>query len=113
LPAQHAGKTYWPIGTEVLSSSDVAAVLSRVLGLQITFHPLTFNEQRQGMIDAGLPEIVAEDNARALTLFAEGDADYITDDVPAILRRPACTFEQFATDYAAAFSRSQSNTGER
>lgn len=65
------------------------------------------------MIDDGLPETVAEDNAKALGLFAEGDADYVTDDVPAILGRPARTFEQFATDYAAAFSRSQSNTGKR
>jgi hypothetical protein len=37
-------------------------------------------------------------------LFAQGDADYVTDDVPAILGRPARTFEQFATDHAAAFS---------
>ena len=104
-PAPHAGKTYWPTGPEVLSCRDVAAVLSRVLGTKITFHPLTFEEQKQAMIDDGLPETVAEDNAKALGLFAEGDADYVTDDVPAI--------EQFATDYAAAFSRSQSNTGKR
>jgi hypothetical protein len=30
--------------------------------------------------------------------------DYVTGDVPALLGRPARTFEQFATDYAAAFS---------
>ena len=27
-------------------------------------------------------------NAQAVGLFAEGDADYVTDDVPAILGRP-------------------------
>jgi primosomal protein N' len=37
------------------------------------------------MIDAGVPETAAEDNARALNLFAQGDADYVTDDVPEIL----------------------------
>jgi uncharacterized protein YbjT (DUF2867 family) len=31
-PASHAGKTYWPTGPERLSYSDVAAVLSKVLG---------------------------------------------------------------------------------
>ncbi len=56
------------------------------------------------MINAGVPETVAEDNAKALSLFAEGDADYITNDVTSLLGRPARTFEQFATDYAAAFS---------
>ena len=43
-------------------------------------------------------------NAQAVALFAEGDSDYVTDDVPSILGRPARTFEQFATDYARAFS---------
>jgi hypothetical protein len=56
------------------------------------------------MINSGLPDTVAEDNARALRLFAEGDADYVTDDVPSILGRPARTFAQFANDYAVALS---------
>ena len=56
------------------------------------------------MINAGVPETVAEMNAQALSLFAEGDSDWITDDVPSILGRPARTCEQFAADHAAAFS---------
>jgi uncharacterized protein YbjT (DUF2867 family) len=103
-PALHAGKTYWPTGPERLSYSDAAAVLSKVLGRPVTFHPLTFEEERQAMINAGVPEAVAGMNAQALSLFAEGDSDWITDDVPSILGRPARTFEQFATDHAAAFS---------
>ncbi len=55
------------------------------------------------MIKAGVPETVAEMNAQALSLFAQGDSDWISDDVPALLGRPARTFEQFATDNAAAF----------
>ncbi len=103
-PAPHADKTYWPTGPERLSYSDVAAVLSKVLSRSIMFHPLTFEEEKQGMIDAGLPEAVAEMNAQALSLFAQGDSDWTTDDVPSILGRPARTFEQFATDHTAAFS---------
>jgi hypothetical protein len=63
-----------------------------------------FEEQKQAMINLGVPEAVAEDRAKALILFAEGDADYVTDDVPSILGRPARSFEQFASDCAAAFS---------
>ena len=55
----------------------------------IAFHPITCEGQKQAMINAGLPEVVADDNAKALTLFADGDADYVTDDVPALLGRPA------------------------
>jgi uncharacterized protein YbjT (DUF2867 family) len=103
-PAPHAAKTYWPTGPERLSYADVADVLSKVLGRTISFRPLTFGEEKQAMIDAGVPEAIAGMNAQAIGLFAQGDADYVTDDVTSILGRPALTFEQFATDYAAAFS---------
>jgi uncharacterized protein YbjT (DUF2867 family) len=103
-PSAHAGKTYWPTGPEVLSGTEVAEVLSKVLGRTISFHPITFEEQRQAMLDVGLPEAVADDNATAVAMMADGDCDYLTDDVPSILGRPARSFEQFATDYAAAFS---------
>jgi len=75
-----------------------------VIGRPITFHPLTFEEQRQAMINAGVPENVAEMNAQALSLFAQGDSDWITDDVPSLLGRPARTFVQFVPDHAAAWS---------
>jgi uncharacterized protein YbjT (DUF2867 family) len=103
-PAPHAAKTYWPTGPERLSYADVADVLSKVLGRTISFRPLTFEQEKQAMIDAGVPEAIAGMNAQAIGLFAEGDADYVTDDVTSILGRPTRTFEQFATDYAAAFS---------
>jgi uncharacterized protein YbjT (DUF2867 family) len=103
-PASHAGRTYWPTGPEALSGAEVAVILSKVLGREITFRPITFEEQRQAMISAGLPEPVAEDNARALALSAGGEADYVTTDVPDILGRPARSFEQFATEYATAFT---------
>jgi hypothetical protein len=35
--------------------------------------------------------------------MAEGDLDYVTDDVASILGRPARSFEQFARDHQAAF----------
>jgi len=82
----------------------VAAVFSRVLGRIVTFHPITVAQQKQAMLDVGLPENVAEDNANAVALMAKGDCDYVTDDVATLLGRPPRSFEQFATDYAAAFS---------
>jgi uncharacterized protein YbjT (DUF2867 family) len=95
-PSAHLGKTYWPTGPEALSGTDVAAVLSKVLGRTITFHPITFEEQKRAMLDVGLPEPVADDNARAVALMADGDCDYLTDDVPSILGRAARSFEQFS-----------------
>jgi len=103
-PAPHKGKTYWLTGPESLSYADAATILTEVLGRRITFHPLTFEEQERALIAAGLPEAVAAMNAQALSLFAQGDSDWTTDDVHAILGRSPRTFARFATDHASAFS---------
>jgi uncharacterized protein YbjT (DUF2867 family) len=106
-PVPHAGQTYWLTGPELLSNYDVATALSKLLGRTITYRELTFTENKDAMIRAGVPEQIAEMNAQAFSLTAEGDAEWVTDDVPAILGRPASPFEEFAADHAAAFSASR------
>jgi len=103
-PAPHAGKTHWLTGPELLSNYDVAAILSKLLGRSITYRELTFEENKDAMIRAGVPEPIAQQNAQAFSLTADGDAAWVTDDVRAILGRPARSFEQFAADHAAVFS---------
>jgi uncharacterized protein YbjT (DUF2867 family) len=103
-PAPHEGKTYWLTGPELISNYDVAAVLSRLLGRTITYRELSFDENRDAMIRAGVPAPIAEMNAQAFALTADGDAEWVTGDVPSLLGRPARSFWQFAADYAPAFS---------
>jgi uncharacterized protein YbjT (DUF2867 family) len=103
-PASHGGKTYWLTGPELISNFDVAVVLSKLLGRTITYRGLSFDEDRDTMIRAGVPEPIAEMNAQAFSMIADGDAEWVTEDVPSLLGRPARSFEQFAADYASAFS---------
>jgi uncharacterized protein YbjT (DUF2867 family) len=103
-PAVHAGKTYWLTGPELVSNYDVATVLSKLLGRTITYRELTFEENKDAMIRAGVPEQIAEMNAQAFSLTADGDAESVTQDVHSLLGRPARSLEQFTADYAAAFS---------
>jgi uncharacterized protein YbjT (DUF2867 family) len=103
-PTGHAGQTYWLTGPDLMSNYDVAAVLSELLGRTITYRELTFEENRDAMIRAGVPEQIAQMNAQAFSLTADGDAEWVTEDVPSLLGRPARSFGQFAADYAAAFS---------
>lgn len=56
------------------------------------------------MIRAGVPEPIAEMNAQAFSMIADGDAEWVTEDVPSLLGGPGRSFAQFAADYAAAFS---------
>jgi uncharacterized protein YbjT (DUF2867 family) len=102
--APHVGKTYWLSGPELISNYDVADVLSRLLARTITYRELSFDENKNAMVSAGLPEAIAEQNAQAFSLTAEGDAEWVSDDVQAILGRRARSYDQFATDYAPAFS---------
>jgi uncharacterized protein YbjT (DUF2867 family) len=103
-PTPHVGKTYQLTGPELISNYGVAAVLSRLLGRAITYRELSFDQDKVTMIRAGVPEQIAEMNAQAFTMIADGDASWLTDDVPSLLGRPARSFEQFAADYASAFS---------
>jgi uncharacterized protein YbjT (DUF2867 family) len=103
-PASHAGKTYWLTGPELISNYDMAVALSKLLGRTITYRELSFDEDRDRMIRVGVPESIAEMNAQAFSMIADGDAEWVTEDVPSLLGRPARSFEQFAADYASAFS---------
>lgn len=103
-PASHLAKTYWLTGPERMSYTDAAAVLTRRLGRPTSYTPLTFDQQKQALVDAGLPEALAAMNAQALELFAHGDSDWVTDDVQTITRQPPRSFEQFVLDHAQAFT---------
>jgi uncharacterized protein YbjT (DUF2867 family) len=103
-PGPHQGKTYWITGPAAISYADAARVFSTVLGRPIAFRQLTDEEQRQAMINVGVPEHIAEMNVQAFALLAQGDADWVSDDLAAIIGRRARSFEQFGTDHAAAFS---------
>lgn len=56
------------------------------------------------MVRAGVPYAIAAMNAQASRLNAEGDAAWLRENLPSLLSRPARSFEQFAMDYASAFS---------
>jgi uncharacterized protein YbjT (DUF2867 family) len=101
--APHVGKTYKLTGPTLISYAEIAAILTKVLGRPVSYHEQSFEEDKAAMIQAGVPKAVAEMNAQALSMIAEGDAAWLSEDVPAILGRPARSFEEFAADYATAF----------
>ena len=103
-PEEHAGRTYRLTGSALISYADVAAVLSGVLGRPVAYRPVSFEEDRAAMISAGVPAAVAGMNAQAFSLIAEGDAAWLSEDIPTLLGRPARSYAQFAADYAAAFA---------
>jgi NAD(P)H dehydrogenase (quinone) len=67
----------------------VAAVLAEVLGHPVVFTERTREDDKLEMMNVGVPEPIAAMNAHAVSLIAEGDAARLSEDVPAILGRPA------------------------
>lgn len=103
-PASHASTTYWLSGPELISNYDVARVLSQTVGRTVAYRELSFDDDKAAMVRAGVPDGIATMNAQASSLTAAGDAAWVREDIQTILNRPARSYQEFAIDYAGAFS---------
>ena len=54
-PAPHIGKSYRPTGPELLSTSDIAAILSRVVGRKVTYRDVPFKMFLKAATAQGFP----------------------------------------------------------
>lgn len=104
VPERHVRATYQLSGPELITYEQIAAQLSSLLGRPISFRATSFEDDKQAMIRAGLPEAIAAMNAQAQSLTAEGDAAWLSDDVAKLLGVPPRSVSQFLRDYEAAFS---------
>ncbi|WP_326750771.1 NAD(P)H-binding protein [Streptomyces hirsutus] len=88
----HNGQRYDLTGPKLLTFTDQAAILERVLERRVKITDTSTLDQ----LPAGM--ITGIGWARA------GGAAYVTDHVPRVLGRPAGTFEQWARDHREAFA---------
>lgn len=105
VDSAHVGHTYTLTGPESLSHGDCAEVLAKTLGRPVTFVDLPAAAWQGALTSAGLPSWFAERLTNVYrTVFAEGLAARVTDDVPRLLGRPARSLATFAADHRAVFS---------
>ena len=100
----HENKAYDFTGPESISYFDVAATLSKILDKPVTYVPVPVAAAEAAMLEAGMPEWDAHALAEIQGLFATGIYAEVTDDLEKLLGRRPRTFEDFARDFAAAFS---------
>ncbi|SHN27617.1 NmrA family NAD(P)-binding protein [Mucilaginibacter sp. OK098] len=102
-PEQHINKSYLLTGGEALNFSQIAVIISKVVGENVTYVRLSSDEARQQMEQKGMPEMAV----KSLLLYAEaqrsGKTPFVSDIVPQILNKPARTVADFIKDYAAWF----------
>ncbi len=101
--SDYENKVYKLSGPETLDYYDVAEILSRSIGKEVTYYPITDEAMKSGMLEAGVPEWGADKLSEIFSWFAkEGDGS-VTHDVEIVLGRKPYSFEKFASDYKAMF----------
>ncbi len=99
----HEGKAYPLTGPEAISGDDKAAVLSDVLGKPVRHVPISLEQAREGMIQAGFLADAADAMNELNAIAAAGHAAAVMNTVEQVTGRPARSFRQFAEDYAPEF----------
>ena len=97
----HDQKIYHLTGAEVLSFSDMLQQLGRTLGRDLQLVRLSPEDYCQGMTSAGLPEWLID---CLMEMGGQTQTPIVEDSVSVITGRSPILFQQFAEDYAAAFS---------
>ena len=102
-PEQHINKSYLLTGGEAVDFSQIAVIISKVVGEDVTYVKLSTDEARQQMEQKGIPQLTIQ----SLLLYAEsqrsGKTTYISNAIPQILNKPARTVTGFIKDYANWF----------
>ena len=99
----HEGKAYELTGPQALTYAQAAEILSRVLGREIRYLPITPEQYRQGALAAGMPAAYVDALVDLDRYAAAGRMSALTPAVRSLASRDPIRFEQFARDYADRF----------
>lgn len=97
------GGVYTLTGPEALSNAEAAAMISEVVGREISYVDVPGEALKAGLLDAGLEEWLADDLVTLGAAFVGGAGERVTDDVERVTGSPARTFAKFVADSADAF----------
>jgi len=96
-------KAFVITGPELLSGSDVAAILSKALGKEIKFISPSPEEQKNALIGAGWPEWQAIGSLELLELFRNNQVAFISPDYATLTGKQGTTFSEWFETVKGAF----------
>lgn len=99
----HENKAYDITGSEALSNQQVAAIFSQVLGKTINYVNVPEDAARQGMQNAGIPDVIVNALLELYASYKAGQAATVSPVIEQVTGKKPISFEQFARDYAEAF----------
>lgn len=90
----HTGAIYNLTGPATITGPDRAAIVSEIVGRPVSYAPITVEQLRIGLAQAGLPEVILDAMMEIKTSFIEGKFDIVTGDVERLAGRPARTLRE-------------------
>lgn len=100
----HSEKIYPLTGPSALTSAEQAKVISQASGKEVSFVDVPKDAFEGALSGAGMDAWTSKTFADAFEWFATADYASVTNNVEAILGRPARSFEDFAQELAHAIN---------
>jgi uncharacterized protein YbjT (DUF2867 family) len=108
----HDGNVYELTGPAAITYQHIAQELSAAIGQAIQYVDVPDEVAEHGMLQAGLPPMLADAIVAVFASYRRGDQEGVTDTVERLTGRPPRHFAEFAHDYAAVFAPSNGGTGQ-
>ena len=99
----HESKAYGLTGAEALDGDEIATLLGKVTGREITVRPVPAEESRAAMEASGMDKQVAAAMSELATLAPKGYLGGIEPTIAEVLGRPARRFVDFLDENRSAF----------
>jgi uncharacterized protein YbjT (DUF2867 family) len=96
-----SGQVYEVSGPRLLTFAEAVEEIAKASGREIRYVPVTSEEFRTGMIEAGVPADFASDLTALFAEVLDGRNQYISDGVKRALGREAKDFRDYAREAAA------------
>ncbi|MEA2497068.1 MAG: hypothetical protein QOJ29_4979 [Thermoleophilaceae bacterium] len=100
----HDGRMYVLTGPAAITYAQVADELSAATGRTVEFIDVPDEAAKQGLIQAGLPGVVAEQVVKVFAMARQGVAEQVTATVRSLTGSPPRDFASFARDHARLFA---------
>ncbi|UVS80379.1 SDR family oxidoreductase [Actinokineospora sp. UTMC 2448] len=103
-PTQHHGMTYTPTGPRPVSFTEIARLLTEILGKPVEYHPVSDEDHRKTLLSHGMPWWIADMLIEYSQAYARGWGDYTTNDYQNVVGHPPRDVKDFLHDHAGAFA---------
>jgi uncharacterized protein YbjT (DUF2867 family) len=102
-PDEHNGEVYSPTGPELLGYADIAAAFTNALGRPVAYSDIPPEAAKAGMLEAGLPEWLADAINELSVGMRNGEFAEITDVVQSVGGREPTTLQDFIDENVDTF----------